>query len=259
MLPTPTNLTTEPIMAIHKKCSTSNDSTKKAISKKIKGKQIEASELFIPMRFLTSGSEQVMTDVQLGICTDKVNKSAKNLKLNLLAIYTSDGWKAGGYSSFKDYAECCLDITYDAALKQAMAAQIAYHSIGINAVGKFSDASMLAMKGFTDKQQKKILKRVRKHSLHDPINDHSLTASQVEKAIQDLHPSTSKEDKQQKEVVKDQKRLNKLKKFDSELKNQSDDISVAEALITAFVETQSDRNIEVAFKFLSSYLEEKGA
>ncbi|MGE6648484.1 hypothetical protein ACQKE0_04325 [Shewanella colwelliana] len=244
-------------MAVQKKKTI--NSTKKAISKKTKGKQIEASEQFKPKRFLTSGSEQVMTDMQLDICTDKVNTSTKNLKLTLLAIYVSKGWKAGGYISFKDYVESSLNITYDAALKQAIAAEIAYRSIGINAVGKFSDASMLAMKGFTDVAQKKIVKHLRKKSPRDPIKDHSLTASQVEKAIQDLYPSTSNENKQKKEAVKDLERLNKLKKFESELKSQSDDITVAEALITAFAKTQTDRNIEEAIKLLSSYLEEKEA
>lgn len=227
--------------------------------KKTNDKQIKTSAQFAPVRFLTSDTVQTMSNEQLEICTNKVNTSTKNLKLNLLAIYTSNGWMAGDYSSFKDYVECCLKISYDAALKQAIAAQIAYSSIGINAVGKFSDASMLAMKGFTDSQQKEILKRVRKQSSHDPINDHSLTASQVEKAIKDLYPSINKEDKQQKEEKKDQKRLNKLKKFESKLKSQSEDITIAEAIITTFAETQSDRNIEKAIELLSSYLEEKGA
>lgn len=244
-------------MAIKKK--NSKDNIKKTVSKKSQAKKNESSSQFAPVRFLTSGITPDMNREQLDICTEKLNKSARNQKLNLLAIYTSQGWMAGGYDSFKDYTDCRLSITYDAALKQARAAEVAYLNFGIKSVGKFSDASMLTLVDFSDKQIKKILKRISKSSRHDPIEDFSLTARQVEDAIRDVYPSYGKEVIQHKEVVKDQDRLEKLKKFDTELKNQSDDIPVAKALITAFAETQSGRNIEIAIKFLSSHLEEMEA
>jgi hypothetical protein len=238
-------------MAVKRKNLNSKNNSNKTM---IKNKKHKTSKHFQPIRFLTSGTTPEMNNKQLKSCTKKVNQSAKNLKLVLLSVYISQGWIAGGYDSFKDYVLCSLNITYNAALKQAIAAEVAYKSIGFDAVGKFSDASMLAMKGFTYKEQKKILNRACEQSPHDPINDHSLTASQVKKAIEDLNLRTSKQEKEEETV---QKRPKKLKDFEAELKNQSDDIPVAKALITAFAKTQSSRNIKAAIKFLSSHLEEE--
>lgn len=240
-----------------KKKLNSIGSTKKTVSKKNKAKKNESLAKFTPVRFLTSGITPDMNREQLDICTVKLNASARNQKLNLLAIYASHGWMAGGYDSFKDYTEDCLCITYDAALKQARAAEVAYLNFGIKSVGKFSDASMLALVDFNDKQIKKILNRIRKNCQHDPIEDFSLTASQVKNAIHDAFPSDGIDVTQHKEVIKDQERHEKLKKFETALDNQSEDIHVAEALITSFAETQSDKNIKAAINFLSTYLEEK--
>jgi len=73
-----------------------------------------------------------------------LTSSSKLTKSILYIIYTNNGYKNLGYSSFKAFVENELTITYDAAWKQARSAKIAYSICGQAGIDLFSDSSMLA-------------------------------------------------------------------------------------------------------------------
>jgi hypothetical protein len=115
-----------------------------------------------------------------------IQKSDSQLKQALLLIYTNEGYKALKCKSFKAYIKKHQTITYDAALKQVMAAKVAYVVNGLDAIGFYSDNSMLAMKDLSDDQIEDVVEQIEKEHGDDVTINGEYTRKMVEAAMRKL-------------------------------------------------------------------------
>lgn len=115
-----------------------------------------------------------------------VNASSIATKIALLIIDKNKGYKAFGFESFKDYVKKTLKISYDAALKQLWAARVAYCMGGRDAIGRFSDNSMLPMKGLDNDQIDNVKKALKKKHGQQLISEYKCTRTMVEDAMRSL-------------------------------------------------------------------------
>lgn len=89
-----------------------------------------------------------------------VTTSQTELKQALLIIYKNDGYKKLGCADFKAYVKENLTISYDVALKQVWAAKVAYAINGMDAIGFYSDNSMLPMKDLSNDQIEEVVEHI---------------------------------------------------------------------------------------------------
>jgi hypothetical protein len=115
-----------------------------------------------------------------------IQQSDSQLKQALLLIYTNEGYKALKCKSFKAYIKKHQTITYDAALKQVWAAKVAYVVNGLDAIGFFSDNSMLPMKDLSDVQIKNVVEQIEEEHDMDITNRGKYTRKMVEAAMREL-------------------------------------------------------------------------
>jgi hypothetical protein len=115
-----------------------------------------------------------------------IQKSDSQLKQALLLIYTNEGYKALKCKSFKAYIKKHQTITYDAALKQVMAAKVAYVVNGLDAIGFYSDHSMLAMKDLSDDQIENVVEQIEEEYGENITISGKYTRKMVEAAMRKL-------------------------------------------------------------------------
>ncbi|GGP74171.1 hypothetical protein GCM10009347_42910 [Shewanella algicola] len=115
-----------------------------------------------------------------------VKTSQIELKQALLIIHKNKGYKKLGYADFKAYVENHLKISYDAALKQVWAARVAYEVNGADAIGFFSDNSMLPMKDLTDEEIQDVVEHIEEEYGEDITISGKYTRKIVEGAMRSL-------------------------------------------------------------------------
>ncbi|MDN5502090.1 MAG: hypothetical protein L0G80_19525 [Shewanella sp.] len=115
-----------------------------------------------------------------------VKTSQTELKQALLIIYKNKGYKKLGCADFKAYVENYLTISYDVALKQVWAASVAYVVNGLDAIGFYSDNSMLPMKDLSDDQIKDVVKHIEEEHGEDITLNGKYTRNIVEAAMRSL-------------------------------------------------------------------------
>ncbi|WP_445946487.1 hypothetical protein [Shewanella sp.] len=115
-----------------------------------------------------------------------VNTSQVELKQALLIIYKNKGYKELGCKDFKAYVKKYLTLSYDAALKQVWAAKVAYIVNGLDAIGFFSDNSMLAMKDLSDEQIEDVVEHIEEEYGQEVTINAKYTRKMVEAAIREL-------------------------------------------------------------------------
>jgi hypothetical protein len=120
-----------------------------------------------------------------------VTSYSKLTKSILYIIYTNDGYKNLGYSSFKAFAEKELTITYDAAWKQARSAKIAYSICGQAGIDLFSDSSMLAMKDLNNEEINEVKLLIESTYGKEMTTEGKYTQKIVEEAIDTLREKNS--------------------------------------------------------------------
>jgi hypothetical protein len=211
-----------------------------------------------------------------------VNTSRIELKQALLIIYKNKGYKKRGCADFKAYVKKYLSLSYDAALKQALAAKVAYVVNGLDAIGFYSDNSMLAMKDLSDVQIKNVVEQIKEHG-EDIIINGKYTRKMVEAAMRELDllddiddvPDSDRDDQAEDEELevepptKEKQNSstpkadssptlsNSLKQFLKALKKKTAEHGDTKAIFTSFIETNSGKNPETvkkAIKLLSKHL-----
>jgi RNAse (barnase) inhibitor barstar len=115
-----------------------------------------------------------------------VNASQIELKQALLIIYKNKGYETLGCDDFKAYVKKYLTISYDAALKQVWAARVAYVVNGLDAIGFYSDNSMLPMKDLTDEEIQDVVEHIEEENGEDITISGKYTRKIVEAAMGSL-------------------------------------------------------------------------
>jgi hypothetical protein len=115
-----------------------------------------------------------------------VNTSQFELKQALFIIYENKGYKELGCADFKAYVKKYLTLSYDAALKQALAAKVAYVVNGLDAIGFYSDNSMLAMKDLSDDQIEDVVEKIEEEHGDGVTINGEYTRKMVEAAMRKL-------------------------------------------------------------------------
>lgn len=117
----------------------------------------------------------------------KALTGSSNLTKSILyIIYTNGGYKNIGYSSFKAFVENELNITYDAAWKQARSAKIAYSICGQAGINLFSDSSMLAMTDLNNEEINEVKLLIESKYGKEMTTEGKYTQKIVEEAIDAL-------------------------------------------------------------------------
>lgn len=132
------------------------------------------------MRYVNLNKKQVK------ILTKCINKSTREAKVIIYFVYKNKGYKKLKCKDFKSYIETFTSLSYDAAIKQVNAADIAYSIGGKKAIGKFSDASMLAMRKLKEKEINAVIKAIKKTHGEPKITKIKLTEEMVKEAIAEL-------------------------------------------------------------------------
>lgn len=133
-----------------------------------------------------------------------VNTSQIELKQALFIIYENKGYEALGCDDFKAYVNKYLTLSYDAALKQALAAKVAYVINGLDAIGFFSDNSMLPMKDLSDVQIKNVVEQIEEEHDMDITIRGKYTRKMVEAAMRELGLLDKDDSDEGLEVVEDE-------------------------------------------------------
>jgi hypothetical protein len=213
-----------------------------------------------------------------------VNTSQIELKQALFIIYENKGYEALGCDDFKAYVKKYLTLSYDAALKQALAAKVAYVINGLDAIGFYSDNSMLPMKDLSDVQIKNVVEQIEEEHDMDITIRGKYTRKMVEAAMRELDllddiddvPVSDRDDDQAEDEELDvepptkEKQhsstpktdssptlSNSLKQFLKALKKKTAEHGDTKAIFTSFIETNSGKNPETvkkAIKLLSKHL-----
>lgn len=197
-----------------------------------------------------------------------VNESTRTTKIALTIVNANQGYKTLGYADFKAYVEGELSISYDAALKQLWAAQTAYKIGGLEAIGRFSDNSMLPMKDLNKNQIKKVVDLLANKHGKEVISEYKCTRSMAEKAMSSLGLSVTKDTetddvlnidkeptaKEGKKSKVDEKSTpkkpanNSQAQFLTKFKSKTTQTSSIKAVFDAFIETDAGQNPDIVMK-----------
>ncbi|MCT8985281.1 hypothetical protein [Shewanella phaeophyticola] len=219
-----------------------------------------------------------------------VSSSNVQIKLALLIIHENKGYKFYKCKSFKDYVQANFTITYDAALKQVWAAKVAYVVNGVDAIGFFSDNSMLAMKGLSNEQIEDVVEEIESEHGDDVTMNGKYTRKMVEAAMRELgltandidDESVSEEDEGEdtKPIAKAKQQGSKStpklssnvkqsnieedgqsknhRQFLKQFQKQAAKCKSSKAIITAFIKTDAGKkpkNVKKAIKLLTKHLQ----
>jgi|GEM_PF-6853855 len=178
--------------------------------------------------------------------TEQLKRTGLAEKVLLLQMYNSKSYEIA-YTTFKAFVEAELTISYDAAFKQALAASKAYEIGGLEAVGRFSDASMLGLIKLTKEECYKVIRYLKEEYLVDPIEDYSLTAKQVKEAVLELYP----------EKVKPSKHDKKLDDLIAKISEKLEKKPLYVAVLTTIEKEMDKKQIKNAIKYLKKQSEKK--
>ncbi|TVL16327.1 hypothetical protein [Shewanella algae] len=128
----------------------------------------------------------LLSKKQVECLTQCINNSTRDTKVLVYFVYKNKGYKKLKCKDFKSYIETFTSLSYDAAIKQVNAADVAYSIGGKRAIGKFSDASMLAMKKLKEKEINAVIKAIKKTHGESKITKIKLTEEMVKEAIVEL-------------------------------------------------------------------------
>lgn len=119
----------------------------------------------------------------------------KRFKLNLLVMKINRGFETLGYKDFKSYVLAELAVTYDAVIKQMMAANTAIKLFGPEKVGYYSDSSMITLGAINFELQIKViieLKAMFKKEIDVDLSPKELTKKNVDLVLSEFAPNVLK-------------------------------------------------------------------
>lgn len=144
-------------LAVVQKCAINDDSSSQSFAKsKLVSALFNNDDNF---KSAFEGNFELSND-QVKQLSTIVTTSQTELKQALLIIYKNEGYKKLGCADFKAYVKENLTISYDVALKQVWAAKVAYAINGMDAIGFYSDNSMLPMKDLSNDQIEEVVEHI---------------------------------------------------------------------------------------------------
>ena len=144
--------------------------------------------------FLKNPSK-VLTLEQAEFVQEEMNHDQKRFRLNLLLMKINRGYEALGYQDFKDYVTNKLSSTYDAVIKQMMAANTAIKLFGADYVGYYSDSAMITLGAVNFELQVKAIIELKiklGKGMEEPLLRDELTKKKVDETYKDMSRNISK-------------------------------------------------------------------
>jgi hypothetical protein len=144
--------------------------------------------------FLHNPNEMLSKEQALAL-TDEIITDGKRLKLNILVLKINRGYEALGYTTFKQYVIEKLNLTYDAVIKQMIAANAAIRLFGPTKVGFYSDSSMHTLNAIHFEFQVKVIIKLKekfKKEIHEDLTPQELTKKNVDEAFKEIDPKQFK-------------------------------------------------------------------
>lgn len=214
----------------------------------------------------------LLSKKQMKCLTKCINNLTRDAKVIVYFIYKNKGYKKLKCKDFKSYIETHTSLTYDAAIKQVNAAEIAYSIGGKKAIGKFSDASMLAMKKLNKKEINTVIKAIKKTHGESKITKIKLTEEMVKEAIAEFgigskdkhshsYKHTQKYTADGEKVARDNKQKSKSNKHkhrsnDTDVDTKSKDLKKTENITDKNADKRSTKKSATAEKAtLATYSE----
>lgn len=119
----------------------------------------------------------------------------KRFKLNLLVMKINRGFETLGYKDFKSYILAELTLSYDAVIKQMIAANVAIKLFGPDKVGLYSDSSMITLHSLSFELQIKVIialkAKFNKH-IEEDLSHKELTKKNVYEALKTINKKALK-------------------------------------------------------------------
>lgn len=132
---------------------------------------------------------------QAQFITQQLIQDMKRFKLNLLVMKINRGFETLGYKDFKSYVLAELTLSYDAVIKQMIAANAAIKLFGPDKVGLYSDSSMITLHSLSFELQIKVIialkAKFNKH-IEEDLSHKELTKKNVYEALKTINKKALK-------------------------------------------------------------------
>ncbi|ABN63032.1 hypothetical protein [Shewanella baltica] len=137
----------------------------------------------VAAEFLTNESK-TLTREDAECFTHEILTNERNTKLNLMLMMHKRGFEVLGYKDFKSYVFDELPMTYDAVIKQMIAAETTAKLFGIEYVGFYSDSAMRTLRRLPLQVQVQLVLILKNKVGKKP--DEPLTLSELTKKAVDM-------------------------------------------------------------------------
>jgi hypothetical protein len=137
----------------------------------------------VAVEFLTNKSK-TLTREEAKCFTHEILTNERNTKLNLMLMMHKRGFEVLDYKDFKSYVLYELPMTYDAVIKQMIAAETTAKLFGIEYVGFYSDSAMRTLRRLPLQVQVQLVLILKKKVGKKP--DEPLTLSELTKKAIDM-------------------------------------------------------------------------
>ncbi|QFU21280.1 hypothetical protein FM038_003375 [Shewanella eurypsychrophilus] len=133
-------------------------------------------------KFLSDKTKQLTVE-EAKCFTKEILINERSTKLNLMLMMHKRGFAVLGYKDFKSYVTKELPMTYDAVIKQMVAAEVAAELFGLEYVGFYSDSAMRTLRALGFKNQIRIVCHLKK-KLNKKIDENFTQIELTKKAIE---------------------------------------------------------------------------